>query len=319
MRIALLDDYQEAALASADWASLPAGTEVVAFRDHLTDDSAIVERLRDFEVVVAMRERTPFPRTLVEQLPNLKLLVTTGARNASFDMAALGDHGVLVCGTGGVNTPTAELTWGLLLALARHIPDEDRAIREGRWQTTLGVGMERRTLGLVGLGNLGSQVAKVGQAFGMELIAWSENLTAERAAEHGATLVTKDELFARADYVSIHLILSKRTRGLIGAHELGLMKPTAYLVNTSRGPIVEEAALVETLRERRIAGAGLDVFDVEPLPRDHPLTSFDNVILTPHLGYVTEEGYGVYYRHALEDVQAFLDGAPVRVVAPPTA
>lgn len=316
MRVAILDDYQDVALASADWAALPAGTEVVAFRDHLTDEAAIAERLRGFECVVAMRERTPFPRTLLQRLPNLRLLVTTGGRNASFDMNAASEQGIVVCGTGGVGTPTAELTWGLLLGLARQIPAEDRAVREGRWQTTLGVGMAGRTLGIVGLGNLGSQVARVGRAFGMQVVAWSQNLTAERAAEHEATLVTKDELFARSDYVSIHLLLSGRTRGLIGEHELGLMKPSAYLVNTSRGPIVEEEALVRALRERRIAGAGLDVFDIEPLPAGHAFLSLDNVILTPHLGYVTDESYAVFYGDVVEDIRAFMNGTPIRVVEP---
>lgn len=316
MRVALLDDYQDAALGLADWASLPAGSEVISFRDHLSDEAAIAERLKDFEVVVGMRERTPFPRTLLERLPNLKLLITTGGRNASFDVAAANERGVTVCGTGGLGTPTAELTWGLLLALARQIPHEDRAIREGRWQTTLGSSMDRATLGLVGLGNLGRQVAAVGRTFGMEIVAWSPNLTEERATEGGAKLVTKDELFQRSDYVSVHMALGDSTRGLVGEREIGLMKPTAYLVNTSRGPIVDERALTKALAAKQIAGAAVDVFDVEPLPRDHPFLALDNLILTPHIGYVSRESYTVFYRHVLEDIQAFLDGNPVRVVQP---
>ena len=316
MRIALLDDYQDVALSSADWGALPADTEVVVFRDHLADEAAIAERLRDFEVVVGMRERTPFPRSLLQRLPNLRLLITTGGGNASFDIAAAREQGVVVCGTGGVGTPTPELTWGLLIALARHIPAEDRAIREGRFQTTVGAGMAGRTLGIVGLGNLGTQVANVGRTFGMDVVAWSPNLTTERATEQGATLVTKDELFRRSDYISVHMVLSNRTRGLVGAHEIGLMKPTAYFVNTSRGPLVDERALAAALAARRIAGAGIDVFDVEPLPRDHPFCALDNVILTPHLGYVTTETYDIYYRHVVENIRAFIDGAPVRIVQP---
>jgi phosphoglycerate dehydrogenase-like enzyme len=313
MRVAILDDYQGVAVTSADWASIP-DAEVQAFPDHLDDAHALVKRLRGCEVVVAMRERTPFPRALIEALPELRLLVTTGARNASIDVAAAAECGITVCGTRGSGSPTAELTWGLILALARHIPREDAATRSGQWQTTLGIGLERRTLGVIGLGNLGGQVARVGRAFGMDVIAWSQNLTAARAAEVGATLVTRDELLARADFVTIHLVLSDRTRGLIGAQELALMRPDAYLVNTSRGPIVEEAALVAALEAHRIAGAALDVFDVEPLPHDHPLLGLHNVVLTPHLGYVTQETYEIFYGDAVEDIRAWAAGSPVRVI-----
>lgn len=315
MRIAVLDDYQGAALTSADWGSIPDG-EVVTFADHLDDEHALAERLRGCEVVVAMRERTPFPRSLLERLPDLRLLVTTGARNASIDVAAARERGVTVCGTRGSGSPTAELTWGLILALARHIPREDAATRAGQWQTTLGIGLQGRTLGVIGLGNLGGQVARVGRAFGMDVIAWSQNLTAERAAEVGATLVTKDELLARADFATIHLVLSERTRALIGARELALMRPDAYLVNTSRGPIVEEAPLIEALRTHRIAGAALDVFDHEPLPHDHPLLALHNVVLTPHLGYVTAETYAIFYGDAVEDIRAWAAGSPLRVIEP---
>ena len=313
-RVALLDDYQGVALRMADWKSLPPGTEVVAFPDHLDDEGALAKRLADFDIVMAMRERTPFARTLLERLPKLKLLITAGMRNASIDMKAAAERGLLVCGTAGLPYPTAELAWGLILGLMRRVPAEDRATREGRWQTTLGLGLNGKTLGVLGLGTLGSRVAKVGRAFEMEVLAWSQNLTAERAAEAGATLVPKDELLARSDIVSIHLVLGERTRGLIGARELGLMKRSAYLVNTSRGPIVDEAALVQALRDGTIAGAGLDVFGTEPLPLDHPFRSLPNTVISPHLGYVTEETYRIFYGQAREDVEAFLRGEPVRVL-----
>ena len=315
-RVALLDDYQGVALSMADWKSLPAGTDVVAFPDHLADEGALATRLADFDIVMAMRERTPFTRSLLERLPKLRLLITAGMRNASIDMKAAADRGVTVCGTAGLPYPTAELAWGLILGLMRRIPVEDRATREGRWQVSLGLGLNGKTLGVLGLGTLGSRVARVGGAFEMEVLAWSANLTAARAAEVGVTLVPKDELLARSDIVSIHLVLGDRTRGLIGARELGLMKRSAFLVNTSRGPIVDEAALIGALRDGTIAGAGLDVFDTEPLPRDHPFRSLPNTVIAPHLGYVTEETYRVFYGQALEDVQAFLRGEPVRVLRP---
>lgn len=314
-RVALLDDYQGVALRMADWKSLPAGTDVIAFPDHLADEGALATRLADFDVVMAMRERTAFTRSLLERLPKLRLLITAGMRNASIDMKAAAERGVLVCGTAGLPYPTAELAWGLILGLMRRIPAEDRATREGRWQVSLGLGLNGKTLGVLGLGTLGSRVAKVGRAFEMDVLAWSQNLTAARAAEVGASLVPKDELLARSDIVSIHLVLSERTRGLLGARELGLMKRSAYLVNTSRGPLVDEAALIDALRNGTIAGAGLDVFDPEPLPAGHPFRSLPNIVVTPHLGYVTEETYRVFYGHALEDVQAFLRGAPVRVLS----
>ena len=314
MRIALIEDYQDAARSSADWGSLPADTEIVAFHDHVEDEDALVERLADFDVVVGVRQRTQFTRTLFARLPKLKLLMNGGG--AAIDMPAATEHGVTVCTLGGTNTATAEHAWALLLSLARQIPQEDRAMREGRWQTTLGWGLERRTLGIVGLGNLGSQVASVGRAFGMQVIAWSPNLTVERATEKGATLVTKDELFEQADFISVHVTLTDESRGLIGARELALMKPTAFIVNTSRGPILDERALTAALTERRIAGAGIDVFDVEPIPRDHPFLSLDNIIVTPHLGFVTRESYGIFYRHAVENIAAFIGGNPIRVVQP---
>jgi phosphoglycerate dehydrogenase-like enzyme len=315
-RVALLDDYQGVALGMADWKSLPAGTEVVEFQDHLADERALAARLADFDIIMAMRERTPFPRSLLERLPKLKLLITAGMRNASIDMKAAAERGVLVCGTAGLPYPTAELAWGLILSLARRIPAEDRATREGRWQTSVGLGLNGKTLGVLGLGTLGSRAARVGRAFEMEVLAWSQNLTAERAAEVGATLVPKDELLARSDFVSVHLVLGERTRGLIGARELGLMKRSAYLVNTSRGPIVDEAALIRALQDGTIAGAGLDVFDEEPLPPDHPFRRLPNTAITPHLGYVTEETYRIFYGQALEDIKAYLGGTPLRVLRP---
>ncbi len=317
MRIAVIDDYQNVARDMADWNRLPAGSDVRFFHDHLADHGALRERLSDFQVIVAMRERTPFPAALIEALPKLKLLITTGMRNASFDLDAASRAGVLVCGTDGVGSPPAELTWGLILALARHIPREHAAMQAGKWQSTLGTMLHGKTLGLLGLGRLGGMAARVGGAFGMELIAWSQNLTAERANEAGSTLVEKDALFARSDFLCIHLVLSERTRGLVGARELGLMKPTAYLINISRGPIVDEAALVAALQAKRIAGAGLDVFDVEPLPAGHALRRLENVVLTPHLGYVTVDGYRKQYAGALEDIIAFLDGNAKRALNEP--
>jgi phosphoglycerate dehydrogenase-like enzyme len=316
-RVAVLDDYQGVALEMADWSVLPSDCQVQVFRDHLTELDALVQRLRDFEVVTCMRERTPFGRDLLERLPNLRLLVTTGMRNAAIDLAAATDLGVLVCGTaGGPDSPPAELTWGLILALVRHIPREDAATRHGHWGVTVGMSLENKVLGVLGLGRLGAKVARVGVAFEMSVIAWSQNLTAERAAQCGATLVTKDELFASSDILTIHVQLSARTRGLVGVRELRSMKPTAYLINTARGPIVDEAALVQALQARTIAGAGLDVFDQEPLPPGHPLTVLDNTILVPHVGYVTREQYQVRYRDTVADVVAYLGGEPLRVLNP---
>ncbi len=315
-RVALLDDYQGAALGMADWKSLPAGTEVVVFKDHLADEDALAARLADFDIIMALRERTPFPRTLFGRLPKLKLLITAGMRNASIDMKAAAERGVLVCGTSGLPYPTAELAWGLILSLVRRIPAEDRATREGRWQTSLGLGLNGKTLGVLGLGTLGSRVARVGRALEMKVLAWSQNLTAERAAAEDAMLVAKDDLLARSDVVSIHLVLGERTRGLIGARELGLMKRSAYLVNTSRGPIVDEGALIRALQDGTIAGAGLDVFDEEPLPLDHPFRRLASVVITPHLGYVTEETYRIFYGQAVEDIKAFLRDEPVRLLRP---
>ncbi len=314
--IAILDDYQNVALKMADWSRLQQGHRVVVLNQHLPDVEACARALADFEVIGVMRERTPFPRALIERLPKLKLLVTTGKRNASIDVAAANERGVTVCGTSGGAHPTAELAIGLMLGLARHLREEFHAMRAGGgWQSTVGFDLDGRTLGILGLGNLGGRVARIGAAFGMKLIAWSENLTPERAKAQGAEHVSKDELFRRADVISIHLVLSQRTRGLVGARELALMKPTAILINTSRGPIVDEAAMLAALREKRIAGYGADTFDVEPLPANHPLRSEPRALLTPHLGYVTEETYRKFYPGMVEAIEAWLAGKPVGVIS----
>jgi phosphoglycerate dehydrogenase-like enzyme len=315
-RVAILDDYQDVALSVADWKSLGPEVAVQAFHERLVGEDVLVKRLADFEVIVAMRERTHFPRSVLERLPKLKLLVTTGMRNVAIDAKAAAELGIVVSGTGMLTPPTAELTWGLILALARHIPEEAQHMRSGGWQATVGVGLHGKVLGVLGLGKLGSEVARVGRAFQMEVIAWSQNLTAEHASSVGATRVEKDELFQRADFVTIHLILSERTRGLVTARELALMKPGAYLINTSRGPIVEERALIDVLTNRKIAGAALDVYDEEPLPENHSLRRLDNVVLTPHLGYVTVENYRRAYGEAVEDIRAFLAGNPIRTISP---
>jgi phosphoglycerate dehydrogenase-like enzyme len=312
MRVALLDDYQDVALKMADWQRLQGRAEIEAIHEHISDIDRLAERLKPFDVVMMVRERTRFPRALFERLPNLRLLVTAAMWNVAIDLDAATDHKVQVCGTRDWSYATAELALGMMIALARHIPAEDRAMREGRWQTTLGTGLHGKTLGLLGLGSLGSQMARFGGMLGMKVLAWSQNLTAEAAAEHGAVLVPKNELLAQADVVSIHLKLSERTRGLLGREELALMKPTAMLINTSRGPIIEEAALLAHLRERRIAGAALDVYDQEPLPADHPLRGLDNVIVLPHIGYVVEQNYRLIYGDTLEDIEAFLDGRVIR-------
>ena len=315
-KVAVLDDYQEVALQMADWKSLPSEAEVIVFKNHLSDENDISKRLEQFEVVSAMRERTPFSKRLLEKLPNLKLLVTTGMRNASIDIPAASKLGITVCGTEGLGYPTAELTWGLIVSLARKISEENSSSRSGSWQTTLGIGLNGKTLGILGLGKLGSQVARIGNAFGMNVIAWSQNLTEERAIENGVTLVTFDDLMKNPDFLSIHTVLSERTRGLIGEKELNFMKPTAFLINTSRGPIVDEEALVQALREGVIAGAGLDVFDTEPLPYQHPFLTLPNTLITPHVGYVTVEGYEIFYRQTVECISQFLNGTPVRVLNP---
>ncbi len=314
IQVAILDDYQRSALALADWKSLEPAVQVETFPDHVPDPDILARRLHTFECVVLMRERTPFPKLLIDRLPNLRLIVTAGMKNAAIDVAAATAHGIQVCGTETLGTPTAELTWGLIVALARKIPQEFAALKRGHWQSTLGIGLHGKTLGVVGLGRLGSQMARIGAAFGMKVIAWSPNLTAARAQEAGATLVSKDELFSQADFITIHLVLGDRSRGLVGAAEFERMKSTAYLVNTSRGPIVQEAALIAALKARHIAGAALDVYDREPLPAGHPLLALDNLLVSPHLGYVTAENYRLIYGQAVEDIRAFVDGKPIRAI-----
>ncbi|UPG71519.1 D-2-hydroxyacid dehydrogenase family protein [Roseomonas gilardii subsp. gilardii] len=315
MRLAVLDDYQDAAASRGPWERLGDRVALTIFRDGLTEEDALAARLRDFDAIMLIRERTPFPRSLLQRLPGLRLLITAGGRNRSVDAAACEELGITFCGTPSVGAPTLDLTWGLIIGLLRDIPGQQQALREGRWQTGIGQGLEGLTLGVLGLGHLGSRVAGVARAFGMTIIAWSPNLTRERAEAAGATLVERHRLFAEADVVSIHMVLSERTRGLVGAAELGAMKPSALLVNTSRGPLVEQTALVEALRSGRIAGAGLDVYDTEPLPADHPLLSCPNTLLTPHLGYVTDQNYRAYFTGAVEAVEAFLAGSPIRRIA----
>jgi len=314
--VTILDDYQGAALQLADWQSLHPQARISAVDTHIADIEALTTRLHGCDAVVVMRERTPFPAALFARLPNLKLLVTSGMRNSAIDLEAASKHGVTVCGTDMLPYPTAELTWGLILALARNIAREDRAMRKGEWQSSIGTGLKGKTLGLLGLGRLGAQVAAIGKAFGMEIVAWSQNLTAERAASAGARLVDKETLFTAADIVSIHLVLGERTRGLVTAADLARMKPSAFLVNTSRGPIVDERALLAALESRRIAGAAIDVYDREPLPAEHPLRRLPNTVLTPHLGYVTTENYRLAYGQAVEAIRAYLAGTPIRVIAP---
>jgi phosphoglycerate dehydrogenase-like enzyme len=327
MRVAILDDYQQVSLASADWSPVRSLGQIDVFAQHIARTEALVSALEPYDVVVAMRERTYFDAARLGQLPRLRLLVTTGMGNASIDLAACASRGVTVCGTGGIGSATAELTWGLILALLRHIPEEDRRLKVagraggaalgvgGSWQQTVGVGLEGKRLGLVGLGNQGRRMARIGRAFGMQVAAWSQNLDPAVAAEEQVEAVSKEDLFASSDVVSVHYKLSSRSEGLVGAAELALMKPSAYLVNTSRGPLVDSAALVAALRSGSIAGAALDVYDVEPLPLSDPLRSAPNVVLTPHLGYVTEETYRVFYGDAAEDIVAFSKGAPVRVLS----
>lgn len=316
-RCAILDDYQNVALSMADWSSVTVDIDVTVFDAPFKNAADAQRALAGFQIVCAMRERTPFRRDMIAALPDLKLLITTGARNNSIDLKAAAEHGVVVCGTGSFGNPTVGVTFGLILELTRRIGFENARMKSGDpWQVTLGADLEGLTLGIVGLGKLGTRVARVAQAFGMRVIAWSQNLTPDKCREAGVEYAAKDDLFRRADIVTVHLVLSERSRGVIGAGELGLMKPTAYLVNTARGPLVDETALIEALSARRLAGAGLDVFAVEPLPVDHPFRGLDNVVVTPHLGYVTAQNYARYFTDMVEDIRAFLDGQPVRVIAP---
>jgi phosphoglycerate dehydrogenase-like enzyme len=311
MRVAVLDDYQGVALSLADWSA----HDVTVLREHLATDE-LVEAVKDHEVIVIMRERTPFPASLFARLPNLRLLITSGMRNASVDLQAAAEHGVTVCGTASTSEPPGELTWALILGLARHLVTENNALRaNGPWQSTVGMGLAGKTLGLLGFGKIGVKVARIGLAFGMDVVAWSANLTQDRTdAENVRLAASRDELLSASDVVSVHLVLSDRTRGLLDAAALRTMRPSALLINTSRAAIVEGSALAEALQQGWIAGAGLDVFEQEPLPRDHVLRTLPNVLATPHLGYVTEGNYRTYFREAVEDIEAFVSGTPIRTL-----
>ena len=315
VRAAILDDYQNVALKFADWSPISKDVDIKVFDKPFASEDAAIKALQGFAIVVGMRERTPFPRKVIEALPDLKLLITTGARNNSFDVKACAERGVTVCGTGATGSPTTGIAFGLMLELTRRIGAENARLKAGAlWQVTVGRDLEGLTLGILGLGKLGQRSAAVGKAFGMKTIAWSQNLTEEKAKAAGADYVSKEDLFRNSDFVTIHVVLSDRSRGLVGAKELGLMKKTSYLINTARGPIVDEKALIAVLQNNAIAGAGLDVFDVEPLPLDHPFRKMDNVVITPHLGYVAEQNYRKYFPDAVEDIRAWLDGKPVRVI-----
>lgn len=316
MRIAVLDDYLDVATSLADWSLLPDVEELVVFTEHIADPDELVARLQRFDVVSIMRERTALPADVLDRLPNLRLLVTTGRRNDAVDIGTATANGVVVCGTRSRGQATAELAWALLLATVRALPQHERAVRGGGWHVSLGDGLFDKRLGILGLGRVGTTIAGYGNAFGMEVVAWSANLTADAAQAGGATLVSKEELLSTSDVVTIHLKLSDRTRGLIGREELALLRPDAYLINTSRSRIVDTAALTDALREGRIAGAGLDVHDREPLAADDPMLTLDNVVLTPHLGYTSRESFGQYYTDTVEDIAAWCSGNPVRVLNP---
>ena len=313
-KIAVLDDYQGVALKLADWSRLQGKAEVTIFRDHLFGQDEVIERLKPFDVICVMRERTPLPRAIIDALPDLKLIVTTAMHNVTIDMAAAAARGIPVCGTRSTSHGTAELTWAMILTLVRKLPDEVAAMRSGGWQTALGGDLEGKTLGIVGLGKIGVRVAKVALAFGMNVVAWSQNLTAEAAEQHGVKRVTKEQLFQTADVVTVHVILSDRTRGIVSAPELSLMQPGAYLVNTSRAALIDSAALIHALETSQIAGAALDVYDIEPLPAAHPFRSLKNLLATPHIGFVSEEGYRMFYRDIVEDLEQWLAGTPTRVL-----
>jgi len=316
LRAAILDDYQNVAMKFADWSAIAKDVEIKIFNTPFASRDEAIKALQGLAIIAGLRERTPFPRQVIEALPDLKLLITTGAKNNSFDIKAAAERGVTVCGTGTVGSPTTGIAFGLMLELTRRIGFENARLKAGEsWQVTIGRDLEGLTLGVVGLGKLGQRSAAVGKAFGMKAIAWSQNLTPEKAQAGGADYVSKEDLFRQADIVTIHLVLSDRSRGLIGVNELGMMKKSAYLINTARGPIVDEAALTAALRSKGIAGAGLDVFATEPLPLDHPFRKMDNVVITPHLGYVSEQNYRKYFPDIVEDIRAWLDGKPVRVIS----
>ena len=313
LQIAVLDDWQSVASNVVDWTVLDLIGEVSFLHEFPTDTASMVTRLESFDVVCVMRERTPFNEALLSQLPRLKLLVTGGMRNAAIDLPAAARLGIQVCGTDSYKNAAPEMTWALIMGITRNLVGEANSLREGGWQIGLGGDLYGKTLGILGLGSIGKWIARYGQAFGMRVIAWSENLTAERAAESGVTYVSKQALFEQADVLSVHLVLSDRSRGMVDAQALSWMKPTAYLINTARGPIIDEAALINALQHRRIAGVALDVYEPEPLPADHPFRHMDNVLATPHIGYVTENNYRTFFSQMIEDIQAWHGGKPIRV------
>lgn len=319
LRCAVLDDYQNVALSMADWSSITDNVDIKVFNQHFDEEAELVDVIRDCEIVVIMRERTPFQASLFERLPLLKLLVTTGMRNSSINLLSAAQHGVIVCGTEGVShsRATVELTWSLILGLARHVMQENNALQtNGLWQTTIGTDLYGKRLGILGLGKIGSQVARIGIAFGMDVVAWSQNLIEERAQSVGVRLAaSKEELLETSDFVSIHLVLSERTRCLIGIQELKRIRPSAYLINTSRAPVVDQLALIDALQNHWIAGAGLDVYEIEPLPENDVFRSLPNVLATPHIGYVTQSTFQIWYSHVVEDIQAFVSGSPIRCLS----
>ncbi|KWT06390.1 MULTISPECIES: D-2-hydroxyacid dehydrogenase family protein [Pseudomonas syringae group] len=313
LKIAVLDDWQNVASGVVDWSALDSVGEISFLHDYPADTATMVRRLQGFDVLCVMRERTLFDDALLSQLPNLRLLVTGGMRNAAIDTAAAERQGIVVCGTESYKNAAPELTWALIMGITRNLVAEANSLRAGNWQVGLGSDLHGKTLGILGLGSIGKWIARYGQAFGMNVIAWSQNLTAEAAAESGVTYVSKQQLFEQADVLSVHLVLSDRSRGLVDAEALGWMKPSAYLINSSRGPIIDQAALINVLQQRHIAGAALDVFDIEPLPADHPFRTLDNVLATPHIGYVTENNYRTFYGQMIEAIQAWHAGSPIRV------
>jgi len=315
-RAAILDDYQNCALELADWTRLDGDVEITVFNDHIHDEDGVAARLKDFDIIVMNRERTPMPKSQLEKLPNLKLLVTSGMHNLSIDFAGAQDLGIIVCGTQMVSHPTPELAWALIMSIARQIPEADRSVRNGGWQNTVGIDLKGATLGVIGLGRLGVPISAMGNFFGMKVIAWSPNLTPERTAEHDVECVAKDDLLARSDFITIHMPMSERSRNIFDADDFAKMKSSAYLINTSRGPLVNEAALIDALETNKIAGAALDVYDIEPLPADHSLRRLENTVLTPHLGFVSKENYQLSFGQAVEDIEAWVKGAPIRLMEP---
>lgn len=314
IQVAILDDYQDVALQIADWSSLEGKAHIVSFQDHLSDAKTLIERLKPFDVICVMRECTPLPRSILEQLPHLKLISSTGKRNASIDLSAAQELGITACHTGYTSHGAVELTWCLILAIARNLCKEVSSMKEGKWQTTIGGDLQGKTLGILGLGSIGGSVTKIAKAFGMKVVAWSPNLNEERAKLHEVEYVSKKQLFEASDMLTIHLVYSAQTYDIISTQELSWMKETAYLINTSRGQLVNENALIEALHNKKIAGAALDVYNIEPLPKSHPFRSMDNVIATPHIGFVTKETYKIFYRDTIENIQAWLVNQPIRVM-----